>query len=142
MDTSFVILTWNSSQHILNCLNSITNSMQHSQLTYEVFIIDNGSTDDSVMLIKEYESELKGLIKPIYLDHNTGTTYSRNLAIKKASGKYIAVLDSDVELNGKTVVELVAALEKNADVGLVAPKLVYGNGLLQKERRLLARTNR
>jgi GT2 family glycosyltransferase len=107
-------------------------SMGRSQYIYEVFIIDNGSTDDSVMLINEYERKYKGLIKPIFLDHNTGTTYSRNLAIKQASGKYVAVLDSDVELNDETLVELVATLEEGNGVGLVAPKLVYGNGLLQK----------
>ena len=132
MDISFVILTWNSSQHILNCLNSIAISMQRSPFTYEVFIIDNGSTDDSVALINEYKGHHKGILKPIFLDHNTGTTYSRNLAIKQASGKYVVVLDSDVQLNDETLGELVATIEGDDQVGLVAPKLVYGNGLLQK----------
>lgn len=132
MDISFVILTWNSSQHILNCLNSITDSMQNSSFTYEVFIIDNGSTDDSVQLINEHEGLHKNVIKPIFLDHNTGTTYSRNLAIKQASGKYVAVLDSDVQLNDETLGELVVTIEGDSQVGMVAPKLIYGNGLLQK----------
>lgn len=132
MDISFIILTWNSSQHILNCLNSITASMQHSPFTYEVFIIDNGSTDDSVKLINEYEAHHKDILKPIFLNQNTGTTYSRNLAIAKASGKYVVVLDSDVQLNDETLGELVATLEEDDQVGLVAPRLVYGNGLLQK----------
>lgn len=132
MDISFVILTWNSSQHIINCLNSITDSMRTSTYTYEVFVIDNGSTDDSVRLINEYDAQHKGILIPILLDHNTGTTYSRNLAITQASGKYIVVLDSDVQLNDNTLDVLVLTLEGDDKVGLVAPKLVYGNGLLQK----------
>lgn len=131
MDISFVILTWNSSQHILNCLNSITGSMKHYSYEYEVFVIDNGSTDGSVKLINDYKKRSNGVIKPILLDHNTGATYSRNLALVEAEGIYI-IMDSDVVLNDKTIGELTKFIESGQQVGLVAPRLVYGNGSLQK----------
>ena len=66
------------------------------------------------------------------LDSNTGTTYPRNLALKASSGKYIAVMDSDIEINPNTFNTLFTAMQQNHSAGLVAPKLIYGSGALQK----------
>jgi GT2 family glycosyltransferase len=106
--------------------------MEPSALSYEVFIIDNGSSDDSVAIIEKYKAQYSQIIKPVFLKHNTGTTYSRNLAIKEASGSYIVIMDSDVEVNEKTIPGLLATLNSDKRIGLVAPKLLYGNGSLQK----------
>lgn len=132
MDISFVILTWNSSGYIANCLTSILESMQNSAFSYEVFVVDNGSTDGTVAILKDYQVRFGDLLEPIFLDHNTGTTYPRNLAIKRSNGKYIAVMDSDVQLKNETISGLVSALESDRHIGLAAPRLVYANGALQK----------
>lgn len=131
MDISFVILTWNSKAHITKCVESIVASIRDGY-RYEIFIIDNGSIDGTVNLLKQFEKKYDNIVKPIYLDINTGTTYSRNMALRKCAGKYIVVLDSDVEIYDSTIPNLVAELEKDAAVGMVVPKLLYGSGLLQK----------
>ncbi len=132
MDISFIILTWNSEQHIKKCVPSIVNSLDEELFTYEIFIVDNGSTDNTRHIINDYEKHYSGKIHPILLESNTGTTYSRNIALRRANGNYIVIIDSDVEIHKGTMGKLINVLNNNEKVGLVAPKLIYPNGNLQK----------
>ena len=132
MNISFVILTWNSADHIKRCIQSISESLSASMRPYEIFIVDNGSIDETVMILEGYQSKYPEIIKPIFLEKNTGTTYSRNLALKQATGKYVAVIDSDVEIFPGVIEKLIAVLDKNSRNGMAVPKLVYSNGNLQK----------
>lgn len=132
MEFSFVILSWNSRGHLEKCLSSISKVLENKNTDYEVFVVDNGSNDGSVELLQSCESDESSKVKPIYLDHNTGTTYSRNLALKQCEGKYVVVLDSDVELHDQTLDLLVAQCNGQAKVGMVVPKLIYASGRLQK----------
>lgn len=132
MDISFVILTWNSFNHIGRCLDSITATMGKGQLQYEVFVVDNGSTDGTPNLIRAYRDSSPAVFKSIFLKKNMGTTYSRNLAIQQARGDVVVIMDSDVELFDGTVEKLAEVIKNDGKAGLVAPKLFYGNGMLQK----------
>ena len=98
MDISFILLTWNSEKYINKCLTSIFTDILNSNYTYEIFLIDNGSKDNTVPIIKSFKNKYPDHIIPVYLEKNCGTTYSRNLALKKAKGKYIIIMDSDVEI--------------------------------------------
>ena len=132
MDLSFVILSWNSKDHLECCLASIEKQLPDHDWQYEIFVVDNGSTDGSAQWLKEQEKHKPNVVKPIYLDHNTGTTYSRNRALKLCKGEYIIVLDSDVELHSETIPALKTVIESEDGVGMVVPKLLYGSGQLQK----------
>ena len=132
MDISFVILTWNSEKYISQCLNSLFDDLDKSGLSYEIFIVDNGSIDSTPEIINKLEQSNYGVIHPIFLKKNLGTTRSRNIALKKATGKYIVIMDSDTELLPGLVDGLIEILEKNHDVGIVVPLLVYPDGRYQK----------
>ncbi len=132
MDLSFVILTWNSDGHIQKCINSIHSSLSDSDYTYEIFVVDNGSTDNTVRFLNESSKKHGNIIKPILLDSNTGTTYPRNLAIKKATGEYLVVLDSDVIVGNGSIDLLILQIGSDKSIGMAVPKLVYGSGTLQK----------
>ena len=102
-------------------------------MSHEIFIVDNGSSDGTVDTLKSFQSIYPEQIYPIFLDRNHGTTYSRNVALKKARGDYISVIDSDVEIiNAGTINSLIEALGNDAEIGLVAPQLLYADGSLQK----------
>ena len=77
------------------------------------------------------EEELRGLVKPIYLDRNLGTTVPRNIALEKSSGRFILVMDSDVEVPKGTVDHLIEVCEANPNLGIVAPEIRYPSGRLQ-----------
>ncbi len=132
MDISFVLLTWNSEKYISKCLNSLFADMNKTQFSYEIFIVDNGSKDSTIQIVKSFKDKYPKHIFPIYLERNTGTTYSRNLALKKVKGEFIIIMDSDVEVCKGTIGQLIKTLAENEEAGLVAPKLVYPNYALQK----------
>ncbi|MBU4259939.1 MAG: glycosyltransferase [Proteobacteria bacterium] len=83
MNISFILLTWDSENYINKCLASIFTDLPNSNYTYEIFLIDNGSKDNTVPIIKSFKNKYPDHIIPIYLEKNYGTTYSRNLALKK-----------------------------------------------------------
>lgn len=132
MQLSIILLTWNSDNYIEACLRSIVDSIHLPATDYEIFVVDNGSTDQTREQIAQFQQRHPNLVTLISLDSNLGTTYPRNLALKKAKGQYLAIMDCDIEINPKTFELLITALHQNTDAGMVAPRLVYGSGALQK----------
>lgn len=87
---SVIIPCYNSEKWIEDAVNSVIN--QSGNLSIEIIIIDDCSTDKTAEIIKERFGEKVILLNN---DVNCGPSFSRNKGIKKASGKYIALLDSD-----------------------------------------------
>jgi PEP-CTERM/exosortase A-associated glycosyltransferase len=132
MDISFVILTWNSAAYIQQCCDSIISSLKPLNLCYEVFIIDNGSTDRTAELLREYQTSYPNVFKPIFLIDNKGTTLSRNIGLKQATGRMVCVMDSDVVLSDNLFPRLIETLESDSSIGMVVPKINYPSGTWQK----------
>lgn len=131
VDLSFVLLTWNSERYIEKCLGSMLQDLAHTRLTFEIHIVDNGSTDATPGMLTSFKNRHPQIF-PIFLDRNTGTTYSRNLALKKAQGRFIFIMDSDVEIAAGTIEHLIEMLRTHPRAGIVAPCLRYPSGKLQK----------
>ena len=132
MKLSVVILTWNSERHIVACLSSILESANESFDSCEIFVVDNGSKDKTPEIIEKFANTHKGVIIPIYLNMNFGTTRSRNIALKEVSGDYVAIVDSDVVVARGVFHNLLCSFQEFPSAGLVVPKLVYPNGNFQK----------
>jgi len=88
---SVVTPSYNSSQTIEETIKSVLSQVFSA---WELIIVDDCSSDDSVDVIKKYSSE-DSRIKLIVLDENSGAAVARNRGIEEASGRYIAFLDSD-----------------------------------------------
>lgn len=88
---SIILCVYNGQDYIVDCLRSISNQTYND---FEVIIIDDGSTDNSSMLIDHYLSE-NSLQAKIIKQSNRGLTYSLNKAIELATGVYIARMDAD-----------------------------------------------
>lgn len=88
---SIVLTSYNCSRFILETLKSIENQTYKN---FEVIIIDDKSTDNSVNLIKKFIANKKNYIF-ITNKKNLGVCESRNLGFKRAIGRYICILDSD-----------------------------------------------
>ena len=129
LDISCIFLTWNSAEYVEKCISSVDNDLQKSGFTYELIIIDNGSSDGTLELL----AGLSPFVTVIPLGRNTGTTFSRNIGLRSARGEIIAVLDSDVEVTEVSTFErLVAYLKDHPKTGLVVPRLFYPSGQHQK----------
>ena len=96
---TFVILSYNSEKYIYKCLESINSSIEDSGAYSEVFIVDNGSKDKAKEIINNFD--FCDFIKFTFIElkENTGTTYSRNLALKAGTGEFVVIMDSDAYIN-------------------------------------------
>ncbi|MBT4738717.1 MAG: glycosyltransferase family 2 protein, partial [Flavobacteriales bacterium] len=88
---SIITPSYNSSKFIVECVNSV---ISQTFQNWEMIIVDDCSNDNSREIISDF-SEKDKRIRFIFLEENIGAAASRNIAIKKAKGRYIAFLDSD-----------------------------------------------
>ena len=88
---SIITPSYNSAKFIKECVESV---LAQTYTNWEIIIVDDFSQDNSKDKISVL-SEIDSRIKTIFLDENIGAAEARNVAIRKAKGKYIAFLDSD-----------------------------------------------
>jgi len=89
---SVVITSYNSSKYIKKTLISLLNQ---SFKNFEVVLVDDGSTDNTISIVKKFKQQKKLKIKIIELLHKGSPARSRNVGILNSKGKYICFLDAD-----------------------------------------------
>lgn len=119
---SVVIPTKNSSSTIRRCLESVKSQ---SYKSVEIVLVDNHSRDSTVQIAKKYT-------KKVYLASPERSS-QRNFGAKKATGKYLFFVDSDMYLSKNVIKECVENLDENT-VGLYIPEKILGNKFWTKVR--------
>lgn len=89
IDLSIIIPVYNGAPLLYRCIDSIFN--QNTQYLYEIIIVDDGSTDNSVELIKARKEP--NIV--LFQQQNAGPAVARNKGVELAKGKYVAFLDAD-----------------------------------------------
>ena len=87
---SVIIPVYNAEQYIKRCLNSVLNQTFND---YEIIMVNDGSTDGSLEILKKYESQNSKL--KVITQKNLKAAAARNSGLKYASGEYIAFIDAD-----------------------------------------------
>jgi len=131
MKISAVILSYNSAGTLDKCLTDLLDALADLGGENEVFVVDNGSMDTSGDIIRRHQQLAPAVVKPIFFYENTGTTFSRNAALREAAGDYILVLDSDAYVNAAALSALMRFLDENPATGLAIPRLFWGSGKYQ-----------
>lgn len=90
-DLSVIIPNYNNDKYLVECLDNVLNQ---NLTPGEIIVADDASTDYSTRIISYYEDKYD-IIQGIYRQVNHGVARNRDLAIRKARGKYITMLDSD-----------------------------------------------
>lgn len=99
---SVIVPVYNLSQYIGSTLDSIINQDFNS---FELIVVDDGSTDDSLEIINEKLS--KSLISyNVIHQENSGVSSARNRGIREANGEYIVFVDGDDYITGNHLSEL------------------------------------
>ena len=88
---SIITPSYNSENFIKECIESV---IAQTYTNWEMLIVDDCSIDNSREKIKSNSGKNKK-IKKIFLEKNVGAAEARNIAVRKAEGKYIAFLDAD-----------------------------------------------
>jgi len=115
---SVIILNWNGRDYLADCLSSMK---RQSLKDFEIILVDNGSKDGSVNLIKKHYDDLVRLIR---LSENRGFAGGNNVGIKEAKGKYIALLNNDTEVDREWLENLVFCMECDDRTGMVGSKVL------------------
>ena len=112
VDLSVIIPVYNVEKYIEQCIDSVLR--QKTSYSYEVIIINDGSTDNTLSLLCIYESDRR--VK-IITQENSGQSAARNKAINLSRGKYLMFVDGDDLLLPNAIESLMSAAEKtNSDM--------------------------
>ncbi len=131
MKLSIIIVNYNVKYFLEQCLNSILDS--NITFTYEIFIVDNNSTDGSIEYLKS-----KYKYKNIHLIENKtnpGFSKANNQAIVLAKGKYILLLNPDTIIGENTLQNVCHFMDSQPISGAIGVKMINGLGQFLPESK-------
>ncbi len=123
---SVIVPTRNSAATLRACLQSI------SEQTYpavEIVVVDRDSDDDTKKIAKQFT-------KRVY-NHGPERSAQRNYGVRKSSGSYVAIIDSDMELTPRVIADCVEKIQSTTDTaGVIIPEESFGVGFWARCKQL------
>jgi GT2 family glycosyltransferase/glycosyltransferase involved in cell wall biosynthesis len=123
-EISIVIPVFNQFEMTVQCIESIRSSDSRS---YEIIIVDNGSTDDTVNIGKYYKG-----IKYIRARTNEGYAGGCNIGAEQAVGKIVVFANNDIVVFPDTITNILDFMEQNAKAGALGGQVISTAGVLQE----------
>ena len=121
---SIVTVTYNSEHEIIQCVESIQQSINVST---ELIIIDNVSVDKTREIISKMADDFSN-VQIILNQENFGLAKANNQCIDVCTGDYVLILNPDTVIDKNAISGMVSYLEKNPDVGVVGCQNVFEDG--------------
>lgn len=122
---SYIIITWNGLDYLRQLLGSMGQQMARADV--EVIITDNHSTDGTITYLRDNYPN----IHLICLPENKGVAYARNVAMREARGRYLFILDNDIQITDEAVTTMEQYMDAHPQVGMCGCKLLYSDGTAQ-----------
>jgi GT2 family glycosyltransferase len=129
MDLSIITVAWNSKDRLSECINSVQQSAK--SISWEMFVVDNNSSDGSADLVKKNFPEVK-LIRNKF---NAGFAKANNQAIDRSVGEFILLLNPDMRIFSETLPRMVHFMRMNEKIGVAGCKLINSQGEIMREVR-------
>lgn len=127
MNLSIVIVNYQTFEMTRNTINSI---LEYSYpFSYEIFVVDNASGDDSLSRLQEY---FKDKVKFIASRENNGFAAGNNQALRQVNSDYVLLLNSDTIVWQNTLENIYNYMEKHVDVGACGCRVMLEDGQLDK----------
>lgn len=124
-ELSIVILSYNVSGLLKDCLKSIYSAQKPTD-SWQVIVVDNASSDDSVSMVKKNFPQVKLIVSKT----NTGFSAGNNLALKKVSTPYTLLLNPDTIVYPDTISTVLKYVQGNPDVGAATCRVELPDGSL------------
>lgn len=121
---SIILLNYNGFNDTKECINSIiTNQENNKQFIYDIIVVDNNSSDNSVIELKKMNC-----IKLIESKHNGGFAYGNNIGIKYAldnNADYILLLNNDTIITENCISKLYNKMKEYEDIGIIGSRVMF-----------------
>jgi GT2 family glycosyltransferase len=125
MKLSIIIVNWNTQKLLVECIDSVYASAPKTN--FDIWVVDNASTDGSPDLIRERYPE----VKLIQNRENIGFARANNQAYQQCEGKYILLLNPDTVVEPNAIEDLVRFLDETPNAGMVGSRLLNPDRTLQ-----------
>lgn len=122
---SVCITSWNTRDLLRDCLHAIFADPQSRE--WEVLVVDNASDDGSPAMVAEEFSQAQLIVSR----ENLGFSRGNNLALERARGRHLLLLNPDTRVESGALGQLVAYLDAHPHVGAVGPMLTDARGGLE-----------
>ena len=126
---SIIIVSWNVSALLRECLQSIVATAEH--LPIEIIVVDSHSADDTVAMVQREFPDV--LLLP--QTENVGFPRGNNIGLDHARGDYLLLLNPDATLQEGALRLMIAYIDAHPLVGMVGPQLHNPDGSHQSSRR-------
>jgi len=128
-DLSIIIISFNTKRLLRECLDSVYNNIDN--IEFEIFVVDNHSHDGSPEMVKSEFQE----VKLIRNNENLGFAKANNIALSKAVGRFVLLLNSDTIVLNNALRKMIEFMYGHQNVGAVGPCLLNRDGTLQASCR-------
>ncbi len=147
MDLSIIIVSWNVKEKLRENLKAIFKSARTRNFAFEVFVVDNNSTDNTVEMVKKefpqvhpVKSDNVGAkqfngVKLIANKENLGFAKANNQAIKQARGDFILLLNPDMRVMPDTLEKIIKWMRENKQASVAGCHLIDEQGKTIKHIR-------
>lgn len=126
MDVSIIIVNWNTKSLLRGCLTSVYECA--GAVDYEIIVVDNASTDDSVEMVK---NDFKDVIL-IENTENRGFAAANNQGMAIAKGRYVLLLNSDTIVLENSVANTVKFADENPQTAVTGCQVLNSDGTIQR----------
>jgi len=125
-DVSVIIVSWNVRPLLERCLSILAEGRATGDLTTEIIVVDNDSSDGSADVATSFPS-----VKVVRCERNMGYGRANNIGLKMAKGEHLLVLNPDTEPLPGSIERLVTFQRLCPGAGIVAPRLLNPDGSVQ-----------
>jgi GT2 family glycosyltransferase len=113
MDLSVIIVNWNSTEYVRECIRSVDE--QTSKTSLEIIVVDNASADRSVEKLRDEFPQMKLILSK----ENLGFAKGNNLGARAATGDFVLLLNPDTKLVNPAIDLMMAQFKATPDAGIV-----------------------
>jgi GT2 family glycosyltransferase len=126
---SIIIVSWNAKRYLAECLGSI--DQRACRYPMEIIVVDNASSDGSAEMIGQEFAH----VRLIRNSDNLGFAKASNIGIRASSGRFAALINSDVQVGRNCITQLVEFCDAHPDVAVAGPRIIGADGRLQRSCR-------
>jgi len=129
---SAIVLNYRTPLDAVQCVKNLRRQTIKDQI--EIIVVDNHSDDDSIGILHVRLADIPN-VRIIEAAENLGYGRGNNLGERYATGDYILIVNPDTEPQSDALERFIEVLEKDTEIGIIAPKLVFPDGTVRDSYR-------